>query len=214
MRRRAVLAIIATAFLTVAIPTAPRAADADNVPEAASAPIRTLTDTLLDTMKQAESLGFEGRYEKLAPVLHEAFNFVFMTRLAVGPFWDKFSEQQRDTLVDHFARMSVATFAARFDGYNGERFEVLDASPGPRDSILVPTRLTKADGETVMIEYLTRQSDSGWQAVDIYLDGKYSEMATKRSEYTSVLERNGFEALIDRIESRITEMRTDGEQAG
>lgn len=212
MRRRAVLAIIATAFLAVAIPTAPRAAE--SVPEAATAPIQTLTDTLLETMKQADSLGFEGRYEKLSPVLHESFNFVFMTRLAVGPYWEKFSEQQRDTLVDHFARMSVATFAARFDGYNGESFEVLDASPGPRDSILVPTRLTKADGDTVMIEYLTRQDDSGWQAVDIYLDGKYSEMATKRSEYTSVLERKGFQALLDRIESSVAEMRNDGEESG
>ncbi|SDF80986.1 phospholipid transport system substrate-binding protein [Limimonas halophila] len=212
MRRRAVLAIIAAAFLAVTAPTAPRAAA--DVPDAATAPIRTLTDTLLETMQKAGSLGFQGRYDKLSPVLQEAFNFTFMTRLAVGSHWKTFNEQQRDTLVDHFARMSVATFAARFDGYNGESFEVLDPRPGPRDSILVPTQLTKANGDTVTIEYLTRQGDSGWQAVDIYLDGKYSEMATKRSEYTSVLERKGFQALLDRIESRIAEMRSDGEGSG
>jgi len=211
MRRRAVFALLATAVLAVAIPAAPRAAE--EPPEAAAAPIRTLTESLLETMKQAETLGFEGRYEKLDPVLDRAFNYAFMARLAVGRHWDGFSEKQRATLVDHFARMSVATFATRFDGYNGETFEVLAPTKGPRDSVLVPTRLTKANGETVSIEYLTRQGDSGWQAVDIYLDGKYSEIATKRSEYTSVLERKGFQALLNRIEGRIAEMRGESEQS-
>jgi len=212
MRRRAAIAICATAWLAVAIPVGPGAAQSP--PDAAASPIRTLTSGLLETMKQADSLGFEGRVDKLEPILERTFDFSFMTRLSVGSHWKRLSPDQQSTLVDHFARMSVATFAARFDGYNGQTFEVLDPTEGPRGSVLVPTRLTRTDGETVSIDYLTRQSDSDWQAVDIYLEGKYSELATKRSEYTSVLERKGFQALLDRIKSRINEMRRGSKEAG
>jgi len=174
---------------------------------AASQPVERLTSVLIETMKQAEELGFEGRVEKLAPVLRETFDFPFMARLSVGRHWSKLTEEQRQELTDHFARMSIATFAARFDGYSGQTWEVLSPRDGPRNTVLVPTRLAKNPEDAVTISYLMRETEAAWRAVDVYLKGTYSELATKRSEYGSVMKREGFEALLDRIEKRIAELR-------
>ena len=171
--------------------------------------IGELNAVLIEVMGDAESLGFDGRYERLAPLFNRVFHFPLMARIAAGRHWEGLSATERGRLIDSFGRMSVATFASRFDGYSGERFEVLGERPAPRDSILVENRLVKATGDSVAINYLLRDFDGVWRVIDIYLDAKFSELAMKRSEYTSVIGRRGFDDLIRLLDDKIAELETD-----
>lgn len=196
-------------IVAVAVACAPFPTRAENPPTAARAPVERLTTTLLEAMKNAETLGFEGRFEKLAGILPEVFDFQFMARLSAGRYWEKLNESERTRYVDHFARMSTATFAARFDGYSGQRFDVLEAHDGPRGAVFVPTKIVKPAGDPVSIDYLVRKVAHDWRIVDIYLAGKYSEVATKRAEYTSVVKNEGIEGLLKRLDAKIAELRAD-----
>ncbi len=169
-----------------------------------------LNAVLMEVMQQADALGFSGRYDRLAPVLSEAFNFPLMARISVGRHWRKLEDSDRDRLVDAFGRMSIATFAARFDGYSGERFEVLGEKPAPRKAILVRNRLIKSDGEAVEINYLLKTAEGRWRVVDVFLDAKYSELAMKRSEYGSVIKNAGFDELIRRLNEKIATLAAEG----
>lgn len=202
---RRVLHCLAALVLVAAAAATPL--HADEAPGDATAPIERLTTAVLETMRQGEALGFDGRYDRLARVLPEIFDFRFMARLSVGPHWEGLDEAQRDTLVEHFTQLSIATFAARLDAYSGQRFDVLPAREGPRGARLVPTRVERPDGKDVAIDYLVRPRDGRWRAIDIYLAGKYSELASKRAEYTSVIERESFPTLIDRMQARIDALR-------
>ena len=85
---------------------------------------------------------------------------------------------QRDRLAERFAAMSVATYAARFDGYSGQSFEVLDPQRGPQNAVIVPSRLVRPEDEPIALDYRMRQDDSGaWRIVDVYLKGRFSELA-------------------------------------
>ncbi len=169
-----------------------------------------LNEALLGVMRDADALGFQGRYDQLAPVLSEAFNFKVMAGISAGRHWRGLSSEQRIKLVESFGRMSIGTFAARFDGFGGERFEVTGEEPGPRDSVLVRNKLIKSDGETIEINYLMKRYDERWRAVDVYLDSKYSELALKRSEYSSVLDNEGYDSLIQRIDDKLTALAAKG----
>ena len=120
--------------------------------------------------------------------------------------WKTLDETQRAQVVESFGRLSVATFAARFDGYGGETFQVVGEKSQRKDAILVKNRLLKRDGDQIPINYLVRQVDGEWRIVDVFLDAKYSELALKRSEYTSVVQREGFDGLIGIIEAKITQI--------
>ncbi len=165
-----------------------------------------LNTALIEVMRDAGALGFAGRYDRLAPVLSEAFDFPFMARVSVGRHWRKLVDSDRDRLVEAFGRMSIATFAARFDGYSGERFDVIGAEPAPRGSILVRNHLIKNDGDAVAINYLLRAANGRWRVVDVFLDDKYSELAMKRSEYRSVIKNAGFEALIRSLDDKVADL--------
>ena len=189
-----VLLIFAQAWLPVPALAAPKAP---------GEVVAELNDTLLSVMRDAEALGYQGRYDRLAPVLSETFNFAVMARISAGRHWRGLSPEQREQLIDAFGRMSIGTFATRFDGFSGERFEVVGEEPGPRNSVLVRNKLIKNNGETVEINYLMKRYDERWRVVDVYLDSIYSELALKRSEYSSVLANEGFDSLIQRIDKKL-----------
>ena len=167
--------------------------------------VARVNDTLISNMREAEALQFQGRFDRLAQVFGEAFHFGFMSRVAVGGYWRDLKTVQKESLAEAFARMSIATYAARFDGYSGETFEIGESIEQPRGAMLVRNRLIRPDDEPVSIDYLLRQFDGRWRIVDVFLDGAISEIATKRSEYNSILKNNGFEGLLARIETKTAE---------
>ena len=172
----------------------------------ASALIERFHETLIGVMKKAETLGFEGRYEKLAPAVKETFNLAFMARFAAGSHWKRLSADQRGKLIEAFSALTIATYAERFDGYSGERFDTLNEKQFRRRTRLVKTGLVKSDGETIILNYLVGQRGGKWGVIDVHFKG-VSELAVRRSEYTSVLKRKGFGTLIAVIEKKIANLR-------
>ena len=57
------------------------------------------------------------------------------------------------------------------------------------------------------LNYLMRDGDAGWQIVDVFLKGTISELATKRSEFSSVLRRDGAGALVQLIQTRADDLK-------
>ena len=165
-------------------------------------PIRAFYDALLATMKDAQRLGLRGRYDRLGPVVRATFDLPAMTRIAVGPQWNSIPADQQTRLVDGFSRMTIATYANRFDGYSGERFEVQPDAEVRNTGRIVRTRLVPSSGEPVKLDYLMRGSDDDWKAVDVYLSGTISELATRRSEFAAILKSGGPAALIAQLDEQ------------
>lgn len=176
----------------------------------AGAVVERLQEGLVGVMKMATGTGFEARVKALDPLIRGAFNLPLMARTSVGPFWDRMSEAQRTQFVNVFSRLSVAHYADRFKGFGGEKFELLGAQDGPRDSVLIETRLLVPDGDNVALNYLARPADAGkWQIVDVFVDGSISELAVRRSEYTSILRGQGVDGLIETLERKINQLARD-----
>ncbi len=170
--------------------------------------IKSFYDTLLDVMKNGGKLGFNGRYSELKPVIEQAFNLPLMSRLSIGPQWQSFPPDVQQKFTEAFSSLTISTYANRFDDYSGEKLEVLpDTAPATAGTI-VQTRLIKSNGEPVTLNYLMRETDGRWQIVDVFLSGTISELATRRSEFTSVLRRDGPQGLLDLLDKRIAEQKT------
>jgi len=160
----------------------------------AAAKIRGLYDALLNTMKEGETLGPGGRYRRLEPVIGQTFDLQYMARAVVGPGWAGASQMQQQGMVDAFARYITATYANRFDRYSGQQLRVLGEQPYA-DSMIVDSEIVKADGKSVPIKYLMRRTGEDWRVADIYLQGSISELATRRSEFASIVRQQGISGL-------------------
>jgi phospholipid transport system substrate-binding protein len=170
--------------------------------------IQSFYGTLLEVMKQGGQLGFSGRYSHLKPAIEQAFNLPLMSRLSIGPQWQTFNPELQQKLTEAFSDFTISTYANRFDGYSGEKLEVLPQTTQAGGGTIVQTRLIKSDGEPVTLNYLMRETNGSWQIVDVFLSGTISELATRRSEFTSVLRRDGAQGLLDLLQRRIADLRT------
>ncbi|HTW28417.1 MAG TPA: ABC transporter substrate-binding protein [Acetobacteraceae bacterium] len=95
----------------------------------------------------------------------------------------------------HFERYISAIYAERFDSYWGQKLEVTGEQPDA-SGVLVQSRIIKANGEPVAVDYMMRRNGDTWLISDIYLDGTISEVATRRSEFAAILKSQGIDGLI------------------
>lgn len=197
-------ALVLAALLTFSLPSG---AKAEMAPGASAEVVKTFYAKLVETMKQGDKLGFEGRYKKLEPAVKTAFNLPLMSRFAVGPGWTQQDPANRQKFIESFSRFSIATYASRFTSFDGEIFEVLGEKPAAQGGIIVETHLTPKGGEPVTLNYLMRADETGSPRIDdVFLDATISELATRRSEFTAIIKRDGFPALIDMLDAKSKKM--------
>lgn len=155
---------------------------------------------LIEVMRNARNLGPRGRYDRLVPVMSQAFDLSAMTRIATGSNWAGLPPDQQQALSQAFTRWSIATYAARFDGYSGETFTTLGTQTLANGDTLVRTRLNRTDGEPVILSYLLRGTTP--RIVDVYLTGTISELASRRSEFAALIRDGGVPRVMQELETR------------
>jgi phospholipid transport system substrate-binding protein len=167
-------------------------------------------DALEDTMKQGEQLGFEGRFKKLEPVIHETFDVPVMAKIAVGAEWTNLTADEKSKLLEAFDRYMITTYAARFKAYKGQKFEVGEVKQPAENRALVETRLIRANGDPIALNYLFRPDDNGsWKIIDVYLSGAISEMARMRSDFSATVTKGGASALIAALDKKIVDIKSE-----
>jgi len=193
---------IVALWLTLSLALGISAVSAAALPGNPQDTARSFYDTLLATMKDGRTLGQSGRYARLAPVVSRVFDIPSMARLAVGPSWATLSRTQQQQVTDAFGHYISATYADRFDSYSGEQLQVTGEQPyGPE--VIVQTRIVKSKGDTVSLNYRMHENGGSWQIADVYLDGSISQLATQRSEFHSILQRDGVEGLIIALNRKV-----------
>lgn len=168
---------------------------------APSGVVETLHATLLGLMKDAATLGYKGRVEKVAPVLDATFDFPTIGRVVTGRYWKSLPADKREAFVGTFARLSAATYADNFDGYGGEAFKILSEEV-KKGAALVKTQIVKTDGKTVSLNYVLNQRGEDWRIVNVIAEG-VSDLALKRSEYGAVIAQEGIDSLIAKLNAKI-----------
>jgi phospholipid transport system substrate-binding protein len=164
-------------------------------------PVREFYQVLLNTMRNGPALGQPGRYARLAPAVRQDFDIPYMTQLAVGPAWAILTEPKRQQVTQAFERYVTAVYVERFDSYAGERLEVL-GDRATKYGVIVSTQIIKLSGEPVGINYLLVNSSGRWRIGDVYLNGTISELATRRSEFSSILRTQGVDGLIAALNNK------------
>jgi len=225
-RHRSTPLVPALGLLALALLASPAAAPVataeDASPPAAVAPtasspaptIEAFHAGLLQIMKDAKTLGFQGRIEKLTPLMSRTFDLEFMASKTVGRHWSTLSAADKQRWVETFTRFTTANYAGRFTGFTGEQFVTLGVDEAAHDTRLVRTKIVVPNDETVELNYRVVQKDGGWKVIDVYLNGKVSELALRRSEYASALKRDGFEQLVASVETKIAALKNKGRSDG
>ncbi|MBP0132024.1 MAG: HpnM family protein [Nitrosospira sp.] len=164
--------------------------------------VKRLHESLTEAMREGGRLGYKGRLELLTPSVNRTHELDFIARTTLGNLWSKLSPDQQITFTDTFRQLSISSYADWFKSHEGEAFEFVDQQAMPREQVLVRTRIVKEKVEVARLDYVLRETKDGWRIINIMANG-VSDLALKRVEYRSILERDGFPALIDMLKKKI-----------
>ncbi len=197
------LAMIAS---IAAIPWWPAAAQTSD-DASATVPIQQLDSALLAAMKAGSSTPFDDRYRALAPVVEQVFNLDAVLAASIGLSWATLPADQKAMLAAAFRRYTVSSYATSFNSYNGQSFQV---SPAVRalgnDEVVVNSRLLRADGSSIALDYVMRRGPAGWQAVDVLTDGSISRVAVQRSDFRGLMRSGGAPALVAGLQHKVANL--------
>jgi phospholipid transport system substrate-binding protein len=198
--RRTLLALLLASFFARPEPAA--AADVAQV----SQQIVALNAGLIQVMKAGSRTPFASRFDTLAPVIDRAFDLQGILRVSVGSAYAGLPEAERTDLLAVFRQFTIASYVANFNDYSGERFEVLPDLRSVGSDEVVATRVIPTSGTPNRLDYVMRQGEGGWRAVDVLLDGTISRVAVQRSDFRSLLSQGSAAALIASLRKKVQDL--------
>jgi phospholipid transport system substrate-binding protein len=176
------------------------AALADN--SSAIGVVKGFQASLLEVMKSAKNLGVKGRYEALKPVIEDRFHQTLMIGTASAPYWKAGSSEQRSKLLAAFRRMSASALATLFDDYNDEMFRIERERKTPRRVVIVDTKIIRKKKDPVDISYVAVYLKDRWWIIDIIVSGGISEVKSRKSEYSALLNKGGLDRLTAALDAK------------
>ena len=198
MTRRRLLAAIATLPM---LGSGPRAAHAEPSAEKARALIQDLGNQVLEILRDP-SLSNDRKLERLIDLLEGPIDLDLVARLILGRHWRSASEAQRQEYLELFRGYALNFLASKLHLYRGQSYEILDAQVISERDALVTTRILGNQGPPLKVDWRLRDQDGGLMAIDVVVEG-VSLIVTQRSEFGSVIERDGFEGLLAELRQRI-----------
>jgi phospholipid transport system substrate-binding protein len=188
--------LLGLAFAAFAVPVAWRPASAQSAGASASVPIEHLDNALLAAMKAGERTSFSERYRALAPVIEQVFNLDAVLAASIGLSWATLPQSQKAEVATAFRRYLISSYVSNFNSYDGQTFQVLPSVRAVGNgAVVVQTRLVRANGSSVRLDYVMRSGLASWQVVDVLTDGSISCVAVQRSDFHELLMAGGVPAL-------------------
>jgi phospholipid transport system substrate-binding protein len=160
---------------------------------------------LLSAMKSGKGGGFAARQKLLDPVVRKNFDLPLMTRIVVGPSWQTMAPKDQAAITNAFSAWAVASYAGRFNDFDGEQFITSETSDGGRGTLQVKSQIKPRGEAATILTYRMKGDGKGWKIVDVYLDGSVSQLASWRSEFASVLQKQGVTGLVARMNQLVVE---------
>lgn len=177
-----------------------RAEDSESGP---TAPAVNLNRGLLEIMKEGRGVPFAQRMATLRPIVEKAFNLRLILHNSIGVRYTSIPAAAQAELLDVFTQFTVASYVANFDGFDGERFDILpDLRKAGADEV-VATRIVPASGEPTRLDYVVHATDGVWQIVDVLLNGSISRVAVQRSDFRALIGSGDPTALIATLRSKV-----------
>lgn len=130
------------------------------------------------------------------------FDFRTMSRSALGRYWRKATEEQRESVTNEFRQLLVRTYASALLGYSGQQIQYLPVQYRQgADRVMVPTRIASEGAPPIPVNYRLRLKDARWLVYDVVIDG-VSLITNYRSQFSTEVRRGGIDGLISSLANK------------
>jgi phospholipid transport system substrate-binding protein len=148
------------------------------------------------------------RVARFRQLFSEDFDVPGIARFVLGRYWRVATEPQQQEFVKLFADYIALAYSNRLAEYSGETLHVTGSRPAPEGSV-VSSEIVRPNGAPpAKVDWVLTPHDGAYKISDVVVEG-VSMAVTQRSEFASVIQRNG-----GQVQGLITALRQKIEAAG
>jgi phospholipid transport system substrate-binding protein len=130
------------------------------------------------------------RQERFRQLFRADFDSRGIARFVLGRYWRNASEEEQQEFVKLFEEYVVFVYTARLSNFGGEGFKVR-GSRSDGDGVIVSTDIINPGSTTPLrIDWRLVTDNGAYKINDVIVEG-VSMLVTQRSEFASVVQRNG-----------------------
>jgi phospholipid transport system substrate-binding protein len=174
--------------------------------EAAQTPTEAVRTTLTEVFRilddpQLKDLSkVMSRRRMLEEVIGRRFDYREMSKRTLASHWNPLSDEERAEFVELFKSFLSDRYAAKIEGYSGEKVEYLseqlEGSYAEVRTKLVSSKIK------IPMDYRLINKGSNWYAYDIIADG-VSLVKNYRSQFDKIIRADSYQELVRRLKARI-----------
>lgn len=131
------------------------------------------------------------------------FDVDYSAQQVLGKYWREADASQRERFKKAFYASLMRTYGDALLDFTADRMKVLPFQGDPaQPRATVRTEVRRSTGEPVAVNYTLRKLPSGeWKAWDVVIEG-ISYVKSFREDYGLVVQQQGLEPLIQRLEAQ------------
>ena len=162
--------------------------------------VKSITEEVVAILKKDKDIQ-AGDTKKAADLIETKivphFNFIRMTRIAMGRNWRLASPEQQKILADEFKTLLVRTYSTAIANYREQQIDYKPLRAKADDTEVTVRSDVKQSGSSqpVSIDYEMEKTPDGWKVYDVKVGG-VSLVTTYRDTFAGEVREHGVDGLI------------------
>ena len=171
--------------------------------EQASKYIENLAGKTLEIIQTKQNR--DVKKDRLEKLFAGSVDIDWVGKFVMGRYWHKATDDQKKRYLKAYRDFVIGHYATRFSEYSSGKFTITGTSKlSDEDEYLINMQLDDSgttNGEPVLVDYKVRKAEKSFLVFDVIIEG-VSMITTQRSEFASVITRNGLDYLIDQLANK------------
>ena len=167
--------------------------------------VKDTTDRVI-VILQDNNLDRESRWQQIAALIYEGFDFRSMSQSVLATQWKRATEEERKKFTEFFSQYIEATYRSKIEAYSDQEIiykdEVIRGKMGVVETVIV------AGNIEIPVNYKLKNNDGNWYAYDVVIEG-VSLVANYRSTFAAIVKNEGMDGLMLDIQRRIQKYKEE-----
>jgi phospholipid transport system substrate-binding protein len=204
------LRLVAFVVAALCLIAAPAAGDEDPRPssEFARTHIQSLGNEAIRILRQQDVV-LEERERQFREILRADFHLKLIGYLVLGHHRKNASEAQVEEFMELFSEFVLIRYSKLLGGYADEEFVVTGARDSGKRDLAVQSRIVPQRGEPLVVEWVVRKFKEGTKIIDVRVEN-ISMVIAQRDEFNAVIQRGGFDALLQSLRAQLETLPAEG----
>lgn len=167
--------------------------------------IKSVSGEVLEVVRADKDIQ-SGNTKKAAELVEKKiapnFDFLHMTRLALGRDWRQASAEQQKALANEFQTLLVRTYSRALTEYKNQTIDVkpLALKDGAMD-VKVRSEIKQPGAKSIQLDYYLQKDNAGWKIYDIEVAG-ISLVTNYREFFASEVRNGGIDGLLKTLQTK------------